>query len=69
MHQQPPYFRTYTLRIWSTEGRGRGGANGQRYSLERVGANARRGFSDLKELLTHLQAEINGDLAEVEDQT
>lgn len=67
MHQRPPYFRTYALRIWSTEGRG--GANGQRFSLERVGTNARHRFANLKDLLTHLQAEINRDGSDSDDQT
>jgi len=55
---KPPRYRAYLLRFWEERDRTSGHHVVWRFSLEDVETKERRGFADLKALVTFLRAEM-----------
>jgi hypothetical protein len=58
VHEEPPRYRAYMLRIWEVRSEHAAQPSTWRFSLEDPETGEKRGFPDLEALVRFLQAEL-----------
>lgn len=59
MQNEPPIYHTYILCLWAERHPGDSSPRSWRFSLENPEENSRRGFANLNDLISYLQAEMD----------
>jgi hypothetical protein len=61
VHEEPPRYRAYMLRIWEVRGEQPAQPSMWRFSLEDPETGQKRAFADLKALTGFLEAELGNE--------
>ena len=61
VHDRPPRYQSYLLRMWEARGERPGAAPTWRFRLQEARTGAQRAFPDLEALVAFLRAEMAQD--------